>query len=168
MPSHDQISSGSLSGLLRSYAGELRGWTTRIVIRYALAVALLLGAAAGLVGAIAVGIAALFHWLEATYGTNTAYAAIAGLLVALSLVSAGVAILLVKGQLPPIPRPGRRHTKAVGRSLAAKAILATTPRRGSLNADSATGIMIGLAGACVVGWLVSSRLGRSRGAAARK
>lgn len=162
MPSHGQIPPGPIHGFLQSYAGDLKGWTTRIVVRYVVAVALLLAAVASLVGAISVGIAALFHGIKSTYGLNAAYAAIAGLLVFLAFVGAGVAILLLKGKLPPVPRP--RQTKAVGRSLAAETMLAATPQR-LLKTDPATEIMIGLATACLVGWLAASRLGRSgRGA----
>ena len=168
MSSHGQIPPGPINGLLQSWAADLKGWTTGIVIRYAVAVGLLLAAAAGLVGAIAVGIAALFHWLEITHGLNTAYAAVAGLLVVLGLVSAGIGVLLLKGGLPPIPRPKRQKAKAAGRSLAARAMLATTSNKGVLNTEPATEIMIGLAAACLVGWLVISRSGRSRGAAQAK
>ena len=161
MSSLNQTPPGPISGLLRSYAGELKGWSTRIAIRYVVAVAFLLAAAADIVGAIGVGIAALFHWLESTYGSNTAYAAVAGLLVVLGLVSAGVAVVLLKGKLPPIPRPKRQHAKEAGRSLAARTMLATTSNKGLLKTDPATEIMIGLAAACLVGWLVVSRRGRS-------
>lgn len=161
MSSQGQTPPGPINGFLQSWAGDLKGWTTGIVVRYAVAVALLLAAAASLVGAISVGLAALFHRLEITYGLNTAYAAVAGLLVVLGLVSAGVAILLLKGRLPPIPRPKRQKAKAAGRSLAARAMLATTSSKGLLNTEPATEIMIGLAAACLVGWLVISRSGRS-------
>jgi hypothetical protein len=161
MPSQDQIPSGPINGFLQSYAGDLKEWTTRIVIRYAVAVALLFVALAGLVGAISVGVAALFHWIESTYGLNAAYAAVAGLLVVLALVSAGIAVLLLTARLPPIPRPKRQHGRVAGRSLAARAMLATTSNKGLLKTDLATEIMIGLAATCLVGWLVTSRLGHS-------
>jgi hypothetical protein len=144
---------------LQSWAADLKGWTTAIIIRYAIAVALMLASTAGLVGAISVGIAALFHWIEIKYGLNAAYAAVAGLLVVLALLSAGIAMVLLKGKLPPIPRPKRHHGKAAGRSLAARAMLATTSSKGLLKTDAATEIMIGLAAACLVGWLAASRLG---------
>jgi uncharacterized membrane protein len=165
MSSHGQIPPGPINGFLQSYAGDLKGWTVRIALRYVVAVALLLAAAAGLVGAIAVGIAALFHWLETAYDLKVAYAAVAGLLVVLALVSAGIAVLLLKGKLPPIPRPKRQKAKAAGRSLAARAMLATTSNKGLLSTEPATEIMVGLAAACLVGWLVISRFGRSRGEA---
>jgi hypothetical protein len=161
MSSHGQAPPGPINGFLQSYAGNLKGWTVRIAVRYVVAVALLLAAAAGLVGAVAVGVAALFHWLEITYGLKAAYAAVAGLLVVLALLSAGLAVLLLKGKLPPIPRPQRQHAKTAGRSLAARAMLATTSGKGLLKTDGATEIMIGLAAACLVGWLAASRLGRS-------
>lgn len=161
MSSQSQIPPGPINGFLQSWAGDLKGWTTGIIIRYAVAVALLLAAAAGLVGAISVGISALFHWIEINYGLNTAYGAVAGLLVVLALLSAGVAVLLLKGKLPPIPRPKRHQSKVAGRSLAARAMLATTSNRGLLKTDAATEIMIGLAAACLVGWLAASRSGRS-------
>ena len=159
MSSHGQVPPGPINGFLQSYAGDLKGWTTRIVIQYVVAIALLLGAVAGLVGAISVGIAALFHWIEINYGLNIAYAAVAGLLVVLALASAGISILLLKGKLPPIPRPKRGQARAAGQSLAARAMLATTSNKALLKTDPATEIMIGLAAACLVGWLVASRLG---------
>ena len=163
MVSHGQTPPGPINGFLQSYAGDLKGWTTRIVIRYVVAVALLLAGVAGLVGAISVGIAALFHWLQVTYGLKIAYLAVAGLLALLAIVSAGVAVWLLKGKLPPLPRPGRQQTRAAGRSLTARAMLATTSGKGLLKTDPATEIMIGLAAACLVGWLAASRLGRSGG-----
>src|ERR1700754_397534 len=111
MPSPAQTPPGPINGFLQSWAGDLKGWTTGIVIRYAVAVALLFAAAAGLVGAISVGVAALFHWIESAYGLNTAYAAVAGLLVLLGLLSAGIAVLLLTAKLPPVPRPKRQHTR---------------------------------------------------------
>ena len=77
-----QISSArSLNGLLRSYGRDLRGWTGSVTIRYAVAVILLLSGGASVLGAIGVGLAALFHWLEARYGSNSAYGIVSGLLI---------------------------------------------------------------------------------------
>lgn len=163
MPSLGPTSSSPLFELLQSYGNNLKTWTTGIVIRYAIAVTLLLAAGAGLIAAIGVGMAALFHWIESIYGLNTAYAAVAGLLVCLSVVSAAAALWLLKRSLPSVPRPRRQKTKAAGGSLAADAMLsAFLPRRILLHADPATEVMIGLAAACLVGWLVTSRLDQSR------
>lgn len=164
MPSSRQTSpSGLVGGFLQSWGRDLKAWTVGIVIRYAIATILLLAAGAGLIAAIGVGIAALFHWIESIYGSNTAYAAVAGLLLGLSVVSAVAAVWLLKLSLPSVPRPRRHRTRAAGRSLAADAMLsASVPRKLLLRADPATEVMIGLAAACLVGWLVSSRLGQSR------
>jgi anti-sigma factor RsiW len=170
MSLHLQTSpSVKFKGLLKSYGEDLKGWTTRIAIRYVIAVALLLSAGAGFIAAIGVGIAALFHYLESLYGLNVAYAAIGGLLLCISLLGALTAILLLKVALPPMPRPRRRHTKAVERSLAANAMLAASaPNRTLLKPDSTTEVMVGLAAACLVGWLVLSRIDQSRATAKLK
>jgi hypothetical protein len=155
--------SGLVGGLLQSWGRDLKAWTTNIIVRYAVAVALLLGAGAGVIAAAGVGIAALFHWIESHYGSNTAYAAVAGLLLGLSLFSAVVAVWLLKRALPPVPRPHRDRSRTASQSLAANVTLsASVPRKMLLKADPATEVMIGLAAACLVGWLVSSRLGQSR------
>jgi hypothetical protein len=140
----------------------LRGWIGGLTLRYAIAIVLLLSAGASIIAAFGVAISALFHWLEVNYGANEAYAIVIGLLVFLGLVCALIAVMLMRRALPPIPRPGRQ-AKAVGRSVAADALLAASvPRKALVKADPLTEVMIGLAAACLVGWLVSSRMGRSR------
>jgi hypothetical protein len=147
---------GPVRGFIKSYGGDLRGWAISIVLRYAIAVVLLLSAGAGLIAAIGVGVDALFHWLEANYGLAVAYWAVIGILVALAIVSASIGVVLLKSGPPSLPGP-RRH----GRAVAAKATMAfATPVRSLAKADPATEIMIGLAAACLVGWLVSSRAQR--------
>jgi hypothetical protein len=152
----------SPSGLLKSYGQQLRGWTGRIALRYIIAVICLLAAGAGVVAAIGVGLAALFRWIEINYGTIFAYAGIAGLLIVLALASAVTGLVLLKQPLPPLPSP-RKQIKTAGRTVATEAMLAVSaPHKALMKADPATEIMIGLAAACLAGWLVSSRLGRSR------
>jgi hypothetical protein len=51
----------SIDGELRTYGREVRAWSTGLLIRYVVAVSLLLAALAGLIGAIAVGLGTLFH-----------------------------------------------------------------------------------------------------------
>lgn len=139
---------------MQSYGRDLRGWTSGIVIRYAIAVILLLAAGAGLIAAIGVGVNALFHWLETNYGLATAYETVIGILAILAIVTALIGIALLKAALPPLPRP-HRH----GRAAATKATMALSmPARGLAKADPTTEVMIGLAAACLVGWLVSSRI----------
>ena len=149
----------SWRGLLRAYGLELRSWLNGLGVRYAVAVVLLLSGAASLIAAIGVAIAALFHWLELHYGTSEAYAIVIALLAGLGLVSALVAILLLKRPLPSLPKPGRHAGRVMGRS----AMLAVTaPPKMLIKMDAATEVLVGLAAACLVGWLVWSRRAPSR------
>jgi len=151
-------SPGLLRGFIQSYTGDLRGWASGLVIRYVIALILLLAAGAGLIAAIGVGANALFHWLDTNYGLAIAYEAIIGGLVGLGIVSALLGIALLKAAPPSLPRP-HRH----GRSVAAKATMAlSVPNRGLTKADPVTEVMIGLAAACLVGWLVSSRIAKTK------
>jgi hypothetical protein len=111
--------------------------------------------------AVGVEFAALFHWLEAHYGSNHAYAMVIGLLVFVGLASALAAVVLLKRVLPPIPRPGHQ-TRALGHLTTDAIITASPSRRGPIKMDAPTEMLAGLAAACLVGWLVSSRIGASR------
>lgn len=138
---------------MRSYAGDLRGWASSIVIRYAIAVILLLAAGAGLIATIGVGVNALFRWLETNYGLATAYEVVIGILASLAIVSAVIGVALLKAAPPRLPRP-HRH----GGAVATKTTMALSmPDRSLTKADPVTEVMIGLAAACLVGWLVFSR-----------
>jgi hypothetical protein len=140
----------------------LRGWTGSIALQYILAAIFLLAAGASVVAASGVGLAALFRWIEISYGASLAYAGVAGLLVVLGLLSALTGIIFLKQPLPPIPSP-RKQVKAAGRTITTEAMSAVSaPHKALVKADPVTEIMIGLAAACLAGWLVSSRLGRSR------
>jgi hypothetical protein len=163
MAMSDRISEPlSLREVVQAYGQELRGWASGITVRYGIAVALLLSAGAGIIAAIGVGIAALFHWLETAYGAYPAYGIVSGLLLLLAAASALTAIALLKQGLPPLPRP-HRHAAAAGRSVAARAVLAaSSPHKSLMKADPVTEVMIGLAAACLVGWLASSRMGKSQ------
>ena len=49
---------GAIAALLRSYVGDLRRWTTRLVASYLVAISLLAGGVLTLFAAIAVGVTA--------------------------------------------------------------------------------------------------------------
>ena len=80
-PSGRSTPPGLLRGFLQSYGGDLRGWVSGIVIRYVLALILLLAAGAGLIAATGVGVNALFHWLDTNYGLAIAYEVVIGALI---------------------------------------------------------------------------------------
>lgn len=148
----------SWRALLRAYELELRGWVGTIGLRYGAAAFLLVSGGVSVLAAIGVGVAALFHWLEANYGSNYAYAVVIGLLVFLGLASALASVLLLKRKLPPVPRPGHK-TREVSRQMAADAIIATSPPpKGLMKMDAATELLAGLAAACLLVWLASSRM----------
>jgi hypothetical protein len=60
MSSKPFLPARSVGGELRAYGREVRAWSTGLLTRYAVAVALLLAAFAGLIGAIAVGLGKTF------------------------------------------------------------------------------------------------------------
>lgn len=146
-------------GFLQAYGAELRGWASGIAVRYVVAVALCIGGTASLISGTAVGIAALFRWLELQYGPTVAYAVIGGGLVLLGLIGFLVGIILFKGALPPAPRP-QRHAGKLGRSLAKRAMLMPAAGRSLLRSDRTTEILAGTAAVLLVGWVAASRLNR--------
>jgi hypothetical protein len=90
----------SVGGELRAYGREVRAWWVGILARYAIVGVLLLGALASLIGSIAVGLAALFHFLELKYGAAVAYAVIGGFLVVLAILGTTLGIVRLR-QAPP-------------------------------------------------------------------
>src|ERR1700739_2042343 len=90
----------SVGGELRAYGREVRTWMTALLTGYAVAVALLLAAFVGLMGAVAVGLGALFHYVELKYGTWIAYGSIGGLLVVLAMLAAALGIAKLRQEMP--------------------------------------------------------------------
>jgi hypothetical protein len=159
---------GLTEELLRRYARDIDAdnLTVRCLVMSEFFLAtysvLLLSVAAGLVAAIGVGLAALFHWLEAKYGPYAAYGLIASLLLILTLIGALAGILLLKKPLPPLPDP-RQPVKAAGRAVASEtAVTLASAPNALMRANRRMQVMIGLAAACFLGWLVSSRRERER------
>jgi hypothetical protein len=144
--------------LLQSYAADLRGWATGIASGYAIAVVLLIAGAVLVFSAAAVGIAALFHFIELHYGPDTAYEAIGGGLLVLGaiLMLAGVAAL--RRRIPPLPRPHRQAEAAKRMVVGSAAVRALSPD--AIKADPTTQVLIGAAATILFGWIVASRLQR--------
>jgi hypothetical protein len=156
MSSKPFLPARSVGGELRAYGREVRAWSTGLLTRYAVAVALLLAAFAGLIGAIAVGLGALFHFLEMRYGTWIAYESIGGLLVVLTMLAAALGIAKLRQDAPPPPDP-RRHAKAASRIVAAESIGAVAASGQAIAARPLLPAAIGLASMGLLGWLVASR-----------
>lgn len=151
----------SVGGELRAYGREVRAWSTGLLTRYVMAVSLLLAALAGLIGAIAVGLGALFHFLEIKYGTWIAYGSIGGLLIVLTMVAAALGIAKLKQEMPAPPNP-RQHAKAASRIAAAEGMGALAGSSRSLAARPVVPAALGLASVGLLGWLIASRLNSSK------
>jgi len=151
----------SVGGELRAYGREVRAWSTGLLARYVMAVSLLLAALAGLIGAIAVGLGALFHFLEIKYDTWIAYGSIGGLLIVLTMVATALGIAKLKQEMPAPPNP-RRHAKAASRIAVAEGMGALAGSGRTLAARPVVPAALGLASVGLLGWLVASRLTAAR------
>jgi MFS family permease len=148
------------SALGQSYAADLRGWVVRRAAGYGIAAALMLGGVMAVFGAIVVGAIALFHFLELRYGTNIAFAALGGGLLALA------AILLLAGWLTlqrraPLPRPERQFRAAKQMMMGSTISRAVTAMYDveAARPDATTQVLLGAAAVAAIGWLVISHLG---------
>jgi hypothetical protein len=161
MSSKPFLPARSVGGELRAYGREVRAWSTGLLTRYAVAVALLMAALAGLMGAIAVGLGALFHFVELRYGTWIAYESIAGLLVLLAMLAAALGIAKLRQEAPSPPDP-RRHAKAASRIVTADSIEAVAASGQAVAARPLLPAAIGLASMGILGWLIASRRNAGR------
>jgi hypothetical protein len=155
------LSERSVGGELRAYGREVRAWSTGLLTRYAVAVALLMAAFAGLIGAIAVGLGSLFHFVELRYGTWVAYESIGGLLVVLTMLAAALGIAKLRQEAPPPPDP-RSHAKAASRIMASESIGAVTASGQAIAARPLLPAAIGLASMGLLGLLIASRRNAGR------
>jgi hypothetical protein len=154
-----------LFALAGSYAGDLRGWVAGIAAGYGIAAALMLGGILAVFGAITVGAVALFHFIELRYGTNIAFAALGGGLLALALLLFVAGWLVLQRHAPPLPRP-RKQARAAKQMLMGSTISrAVTALRGNEVArpDATTQILLGAAAVVAMGWLAASHIGTNTG-----
>lgn len=161
MSSKPFLPARTVGGELRAYGRDVRAWSTGILVRYVMAVSLLLAALAGLIGAIAVGLGALFHFLDLKYGTWTAYGSLAGLLIGLTIVAAALGIAKLKQEVSAPPSP-QRHAKAASRIVVAESMGALAGSGRAMAARPVLPAAIGLASVGLLGWLIASRRGASR------
>jgi hypothetical protein len=150
----------SVGGELRAYGREVRAWSVGILARYAIAGVLLVAALASLIGGIAVGVAALFHFLELKYGTAVAYAVIGGLLIVLAILGATLGIVRLR-QAPPSPPDPRRHARTASRIAAAESVGAIAASGNALKARLGMPATIGILLVGLLGWLVASRVNKA-------
>src|ERR1700744_3668774 len=147
----------SIGGELRAYGHRLSTWVAGLLTRYVVAVVLLLTAFTSLLGAVGVGLGALFRFLETKYGTWIAFGSIGGLLLLLALVSAGLGIAKLKAAMPPPPSP-RQHAKTASRIATTEAVGALTSSGKVLSPRPVVPAAIGLVSLGLFGWFIASRL----------
>lgn len=88
---------------MRSYLRERVSQATGQFSSYAVAAGLFAAAGVFVISAMFVGLAALFRWVEITYGQFPAFGAVGGLLLLLALCCAGVAIIGLRRKIKPAP-----------------------------------------------------------------
>ncbi len=154
-----------LFALAGSYVGDLRGWVAGIAAGYGIAAALMLGGILAVFGAITVGAIALFHFIELRYGTNIAFAALGGGLLALALLLFLAGWLVLKRRAPPLPRP-REQARAAKQMLMGSTIsraVAALRQNEAARPDATTQILLGAAAVVAMGWLAASHFGAHAG-----
>jgi hypothetical protein len=152
----------SPSVLLGWYVTELKRWSAKIATGYALAAALLIAGAFLIAVALGVGVAALFHWLEAHYGPYVAYGALAGLFSLIGIVSFFSGLRLLRRPLPPVPRP-RRQARALKRAIAlpaASRALTSVYFGNGTRPDKVTQALACAAAVTLLGWIAASYVRR--------
>lgn len=150
---------GAVSALLRSYVVDLRGWMARIAVGYAVGVMLVTAGVLTVLAAVAVGVVALFHFIEFRLGPELAYAIIGGslLLLGLILLLAGGAILRRRLPSPPTPlRQAEAAKQAIVRP-ATMRVAASLDVLQAAKADPMTQMLAGAAAATLFAWIIASR-----------
>jgi hypothetical protein len=159
-PPDDTGLRGVASGLLRSYAMDLRGWVSRLAAGYAVAVAILVGSVLALFAAIAVGVTALFDFIERRHGAEVAYGSVGGGLLILAVILLLIGWAMLRRRTPPLPRPQRQVQAARRELFGSTALRATGGLPGAETAKAAptTRLLVAAAATMLVGWIVASRM----------
>lgn len=97
----------------QSYIRDRTRRATGSVTSYIVAAGLFAAAGMFLLAAVLVGLTALFRWVEIKYGLFPAFGVIGGLLLLLTIVCAGIAIVRLKRQPPQYPSLASRLRVAI-------------------------------------------------------
>ena len=148
----------ALGSAARSYVDDVRRWMARATMGYVVAVGLMLVGAVSIIAAIAVGLAAGFHFLAMRYGIYAAYGIVGGSLFALGLLGLLAGRALLSRPLAPVPRPHRQVTMVKRQARAAAPRLLTAARSQIPGrADPISQALAAAAALTLVGWIVASR-----------
>src|ERR1700747_1099330 len=137
--------SGAASVLLRSYVADLRSWMAGIAVGYAIGVAFVVGGALTVLAGGAVGVIALFHFIELRLGLELACAIVGAGFLALGLVLLLTGMAVMRRRLPS-PPSARRQADAARQVIirpAAMRLAAGVDAVDSVRADLATRVMAG-------------------------
>lgn len=151
---------GGFSALWKSYAADWRGWVVRLAAGYGVAGALLVCGLVAVIAAVAVGGAAVFHFIELRFGADIAYAAVGGGLLAVGLILLLAGWMTLRRPAAPLPRPNRQ-VQAAKRMLVGSAMARTVVglrRSEAAKLDTGTQVLLGSAAMMVVGWILASHL----------
>jgi hypothetical protein len=148
--------------LVRSYGLELRGWATRVGIRYAVALATLVAGAICFLVSVGIVLSAFFYILEMRYGIYAGYEILGGLFLALGVTGTVIGIWLLKREKPPLPRP-RPQVEILKQSMTRSTVLRFLARYrwAGRPGDPATQILVGAAALLFIGWIAASQAQRS-------
>jgi hypothetical protein len=140
-PSNDWLRAGLALKLnrvklaTRSYLRDRTGQATDAVASYAIAAGLFAASGVFLLAACLVGVAALFRWIEITYGRFPAFGVVAALLLVIAGICAAIAMFRLRRGPPHFPSLTSRLRVAISSGPlqpdprdAARAMAATTLR----------------------------------------
>jgi len=150
---------------LRSWARDHLNVVKTRSISFAVRAVLYLAALVFLLAVVAIGLAALFHWLEIKYGTFAAFGSIGGLLFGMSAICGIVAAFGFKAPGPRLPSLASRLRVAIKADVASGAATLVGPAtssKGSMDrAGISTQLLAGAAAVILLGWVGASRRKRS-------
>lgn len=159
MTVHKPQTNASVIGLLNAYTQRLRRWLTSRAVAYGVAVGLLCAGGVLLSVAVGVGAAALFYFIELSYGVWTAYGSIGGTFAALGTVASVAAVTMLKRRAAPVPKPPNATKVFQAAALPMVGRLASST--GNVRtADGTTRALAAAAGVLLVGWIASSHATR--------
>jgi hypothetical protein len=118
-PSNDWLRAGlglklrQIKLATRSYLRDRTGQATDTVASYAIAAGLFAASGVFLLAACLVGVAALFRWIEITYGRFPAFGVVAALLLVIAAICAAIASHRLRRRPPHFPSLASRLRVAI-------------------------------------------------------
>jgi hypothetical protein len=147
------------AAMLRAYAKEIRHWAMGVAARRAVALGTMLAAAISLVVALGIGVSALFHYIETTYGIYIAFAIVGGCFLLFGVVGMTIGLGSWNRPISSFPRPHLR-SRLLKASFVLPAAARTLAGRANENRGVHKQILAAAAAGIFIAWIVASRRGR--------